>query len=116
MRVNSETGDISSYRIHWKMSEEESYTVDKESILTEEEAAEYLKEFIGDQVYDGKVSSTTKVIESKLVWKYTENDEIRLAWWMQFTDPNLSLDESLPGMVCIDANTGEVLVASYEIG
>jgi hypothetical protein len=63
-----------------------------------------------------KDSSTAKIIESKLVWKYTENDEIRLAWWMQFTDPNLSLGKSLPGLVCIDANTGEVLLASYEIG
>ncbi|SFM50462.1 YcdB/YcdC domain-containing protein [Methanolobus profundi] len=114
--VNSETGEVSSYREHWEVLNENKYTVDNESILTEEEAIDYLKEFIGEQVYDGKVSSTTEVIESKLSWKSNENDEILLVWWMQFTDPNLGLDESLPGLVGIDANTGEVLVASYEIG
>jgi len=35
---------------------------------------------------------------------------------MQFTDPNLGLDKSLPGLVCIDANTGKVLIADYIIG
>jgi hypothetical protein len=111
IRVNSETGDVPGYREYWEMSEEETYTVDNEAILTEEEAAEYFKEF----VYDGKDSSTAKIIESKLIWKYTENDEIRLAWWMQFTDPNLGLGESLPGLVIIDANTGEVLIADFTI-
>jgi hypothetical protein len=116
MRVNSETGDVSSYREQWKMPEEKIYAIDTEAIITEEKAAETLKKFIANEVYDGKVSSTTEIITSKLVWKSTENEEIHLAWWMQFTDPNLGLDESLPGMVCIDANSGEVLMSSYAIG
>jgi hypothetical protein len=116
MRVNSETGDVSSYREQWKMPEEKIYAIDTEAIIIEEKAAETLKEFIANEVYDGKISSTTEIITSKLVWKSTENEEIHLAWWMQFTDPNLGLDESLPGMVCIDANSGEVLMSSYAIG
>jgi hypothetical protein len=116
IRVNSETGDVPGYREYWEMSEEETYAVDYEAILTEEEAAEYLKEFIGNEVHDGKISETTEIISSELVWKYDENDEIRLAWWMQFTDQNLGLSESLPGLVIVDANTGEMLLASYEIG
>lgn len=116
MRVNSETGDVSSYREQWKMPEEKIYAVDTEAIITEEKATEILKDFIGNEVYDGKVSSTTEIITSKLVWKSTENSEIRLAWWMQFTDSNLELNEELPGMVCIDASSGEVLMYSYAIG
>ncbi len=116
IRVNSETGDVSGYREHWEISEEKTYAVDNESILTEEEAAEYLKEFIGNEIYDGKTSDTIEVISSELIWRSNENDEIRLTWWMQFTDPKLGLDNNLPGLVGIDANTGEVLVASYEIG
>ncbi|MDI3485258.1 MAG: hypothetical protein PWQ51_2447 [Methanolobus sp.] len=114
--VNSETGEVSSYREHWETLNENNYTVDNESILTEEEAAEYLKEFIEEQAYEGKVSNSIEVIESKVIWKYTETDEIRLAWWMKFTDPNLGLGESLPGLVIIDANTGEVLIADFTIG
>ncbi|ABE52602.1 YcdB/YcdC domain-containing protein [Methanococcoides burtonii] len=116
MRVNSETGDVSTYNERWDMPGYETYVVDNKSILTEKEAAGCLKEFIGNEVYDGKTSDTTEVIESKLFWKYTENDEIHLVWWMQFTDSNLGLDKSLPGIVFIDANTGTVLVSSYEIG
>ena len=114
--VNSETGEVSSYREHWEVLDENKYTVDNESILTEEEAIDYLKEFIEEQAYEGNVSNSIEVIESKLIWKYTENDEIRLAWWMQFTDPNLGLDKSLPGLVGIDANNGEVLIADFTIG
>ncbi|SFM90151.1 YcdB/YcdC domain-containing protein [Methanolobus profundi] len=114
--VNAETGYVTSYTELWNMPEEDTYVVNKEVILTEKEAAEYLKQFIGNEAYDGKVSSTTEVIKSKLVWKYTGKNEIRLAWWMQFTDPKLGLDGSLPGLVCIDANTGEVLIADYIIG
>lgn len=116
MRVNSETGDVSSYREQWKMPEEKIYALDTEAIITEEKATEILKDFIGNEVYDGKVSSTTEIITSKLVWKSTENSEIRLAWWMQFIDSNLEFNEELPGMVCIDANSGEVLMSSYAIG
>jgi hypothetical protein len=41
-------------------------------------------EFIGNEVYDGKVSNTTEVINS-----------------------NLALDESLSGLVWIDAKNGQ---------
>jgi hypothetical protein len=35
---------------------------------------------------------------------------------MQFTDKNLGLDKDLPGLICIDANSGKAIMTSYEIG
>ncbi|BBL64869.1 YcdB/YcdC domain-containing protein [Methanosarcina mazei] len=114
LRVNAETGEISSYNKRWSMSGEEIALIDKEPSITDEEAIKILKEYMTSvpQIGEEK-ANTVKVMSSNLVWKENEDDKIHLAWWIKFVDSSFAEDEDHPASVWIDAHSGEILLIAY---
>lgn len=112
--INAETGEVSSYRKRWSMSEEEIALIDTEPGVTDEKAVEILKEYMSNEPSIGEEkANTVKVISSNLVWKEDDEDKIHLAWWIRFMDSSFAKDAIYPASVWIDAHSGEMLLFDY---
>lgn len=114
LRVNEETGEVSSYNKRWSMSEEEIALIDTEPDITNEEAVKILKEYMSNISYiREEKANTVKVISSDLVWKENDDDKIHLAWRIQFVDSSFAEDDSYPASLWIDTHSGEMLLFAY---
>jgi len=114
VRINAETGEVSSYRKRWSMDKEDIALIDTEPGVTDEKAVEILKEFMSNELPIGEEkASTVKVISSNLVWKEDDEDKTRLAWRIQFRDSSFAKDSKYPASVLIDAHSGEMLLFDY---
>lgn len=114
VEINAETGEVSSYRKRWSMSEEEIALIDTEPGVTDEKAVEILKEYMSNKPSIGEEkANTVKVISSNLVWKEDDEDKIHLAWWIRFMDSSFAKDATYPASVWIDAHSGEMLLFDY---
>jgi len=114
VRINAETGEVSSYRKRWSMDEEEIALIDTEPGITDEKAVEILKEFMSNELPIGEEkASTVKVISLNLFWKEDDEDKTRLAWRIQFRDSSFAKDSKYPASVLIDAHSGEMLLFDY---
>ncbi|MDY9927065.1 YcdB/YcdC domain-containing protein [Methanosarcina sp.] len=114
VRINAETGEVSSYRKRWSMDKGDIALIDTEPGITDEKAVEILKEFMSNELPIGEEkASTVKVISSNLVWKEDDEDKTRLAWRIQFRDSSFAKDSKYPASVLIDAHSGEMLLFDY---
>jgi hypothetical protein len=112
--VNAETGEVSSYYKKWSMSEDEIALIDSKPGITEEEAAEVIKDFMRNEPVIGEEKADTVVVKSStLVWKEDDDDKARLVWWVQFVDSSFAEDDDYPASACIDAHSGEMLLFVY---
>lgn len=115
LRVNAETGEVSSYRKRWAMDEDEIALIDTKPSITDEKAVEILKEYMSNEPWIGEEkANTVKVISSDLVWKEDDEDKTHLTWWIQFTDSSFEQGDDYPASVWIDAHSGEMLLLVYE--
>jgi len=113
LRVNEETGEVSSYRKRWSMDEEKIALIDTKPSITDEKAVEILKEYMNTEPYIGEEkANTVKVISSNLVWK-EDDDETHLAWWVRFIDSSFTTGDEYPASAWIDAHSGEMLLLDY---
>ncbi|AKB29526.1 ATP-dependent 26S proteasome regulatory subunit [Methanosarcina siciliae T4/M] len=114
LRVNAETGEVSSYRKRWSMDEGETALINTEPGITDEKAVDILKEYMSNEPCIGEEkASTVKVISSNLVWKEDDKDKTHLAWWIRFMDSSFAKGDSYPASVWIDAHSGEMLLFDY---
>ncbi|SFM21412.1 YcdB/YcdC domain-containing protein [Methanolobus profundi] len=112
IRVNAETGEVTSYRIRWAMSEKNMTTFDTEPSIMDSEASKILKEYMANEPTIGiEKANTLDIISSDLVWK-ENNGTTTLAWWIQFKDSSFE-ENAYPGAAWIDAYSGEILTVVY---
>ncbi|WP_243466465.1 YcdB/YcdC domain-containing protein [Methanosarcina mazei] len=114
LRVNAETGEVTSYCKKLSTSEEEIALINTEPSITDEEAIKVLKEYMSSipQIGEEK-ANTVKVMSSNLVWKENEDDKIHLAWWIKFVDSSFAEDDNCPAFAWVDAHSGEMLLFDY---
>ena len=114
IRVNAETGEVSSYRTTWLIDEEQVLRIDTKPSITEEKSEEILKEYMSNIESIGiEKANSIKVNSSELVWRMDDNKNIHLSRWIQFTDSSFTDDDTCPASVWIDAHSGEVLLFAY---
>ncbi|WP_445475694.1 YcdB/YcdC domain-containing protein [Methanococcoides methylutens] len=114
LRVNAETGEVSSYRKRWSMNEDEIALIDIEPSIKSEEAVGIIKEFMGKESYIGEEKAdTVRVISSTLVWKEDDEDKIHLTWEIQFMDSSFAEDDKYPASAWIDSHSGKMLLFDY---
>ena len=89
LRVNAETGEVTSYCKKLSTSEEEIALINTEPSITDEEAIKVLKEYMN------------------------EDDKIHLAWWIKFVDSRFAEDDNCPAFAWVDAHSGEMLLFDY---
>lgn len=114
LRINAETGEVTSYCKKLSISEEEIALINTEPSITDEEAINVLKEYMSSipQIGEEKANNI-KVMSSDLVWKENEDDKIHLAWWIQFMDSSFAEDDNCPAFAWVDAHSGEMLLFDY---
>ncbi|KKF98927.1 YcdB/YcdC domain-containing protein, partial [Methanosarcina mazei] len=114
LRVNAETGEVTSYCKKLSTSEEEIALINTEPSITDEEAIKVLKEYMSSipQIGEEK-ANTVKVMSSDLVWKENNDDKIHLAWWIKFVDSSFAEDDNCPAFAWVDAHSGEMLLFDY---
>lgn len=113
MRVNAETGEVSSYRKTWSINEDEVAQISNEPSITDKEAVRILKDYMSNTEHIGKEkANSVKVTSSELAWKVDEDDKIHLTWWIRFIDSSFA-DDTYPASVWIDAHSGEMLLFVY---
>ena len=77
MRVNAETGEVSSYRETWSINEDEVAQISNEPDITDKEAVRILKDYMSNAEHIGKEkANSVKVTSSELAWKVDEDDKI----------------------------------------
>lgn len=112
LRVNAETGEITSYRIRWTMNEKNTAKFDTEPSIMDYEASKILKEYMANEPVIGiEKANTLDIISSDLVWK-EHNGTTTLAWWIQFKDSSFE-ENAYPGAAWIDAYSGDILTVVY---
>ncbi|WP_406657852.1 YcdB/YcdC domain-containing protein [Methanolobus sp. ZRKC2] len=114
IRVNAETGEVSTYRKTWSIDSDKVTLVDTKPSITNEESVEILKKYMSNipQIGEEK-AETVNVTSSMLSWK-EDNDEIHLAWRIQFQDSTFVADDSSSASAWIDAHSGNVILFDYE--
>ncbi|WP_406657851.1 hypothetical protein V7O62_04645 [Methanolobus sp. ZRKC2] len=114
LRVNSETGEVSSYRKTWSVDEDETELIDTEPSILDVEAVELLKEYMINAPYIGKEKAdTVEVISLMLSWKEDNDAKMHLVWRIRFKDSTFAYDDS-PATAWLDAHSGEMLLLDYE--
>lgn len=111
--VNPETGEVMSYLKTWTMPEEISVNATPD--IQDDGAQQIVRDLMKENY-----STDITIVSSKLVWMDLNDPsgaddphDIRLTWWIRFTDPYLQENEAEPGSAWVDAHSGAFLKKAY---
>ena len=113
IRVNAETGEVSSYRKSWSMNEDEIALIDTKPSISSSEATKIITDYMTNEPTIGKdKADTVKIISSELYWKEDNSETVHLAWGITFKDSTFEYAD-YPAETWIDAHSGKILLFAY---
>jgi hypothetical protein len=113
LRVDADTGEVSTYRKTWSIDEDEIALIDTKPSISSSEAAKIITDYMTNEPTIGKdKADTVEIISSELYWKEDNNETVHLAWGIKFKDSTFAHDD-YPAEAWIDAHSGEMLLFAY---